>query len=335
MRPEEEVHGFTGEAGLREQRLATPPLFDALKDASRILFAGAGGGFDFYSALPLYFAFRNLGKEVFLANASFSDLSSFKAEAICEGCLAIRSDSETSTIYHPELSLARWFREQGEEVTIYAFEAQLGTRELGACYRALVERHEVDAVVLVDGGTDILMGGDEASLGTPSTDISSLVAVAALELDNLYLSCLGFGVDAFHGLCHYQFLENVAALSQAGGFLGVQSLQSGMPEVELYKAAIDFANKDMSFHPSIVCNSIKSAIEGHYGDYHATARTKNSELWINPLMTFYWNFELRAVFERCLYKDQILATDSLEETQSEIYKFRQGIEKRRAKDIPL
>lgn len=38
--------------------LLTNPLFDSLKDAQSILLAGAGGGFDIYSGLPLYFALR-------------------------------------------------------------------------------------------------------------------------------------------------------------------------------------------------------------------------------------------------------------------------------------
>ncbi|MFF7988525.1 hypothetical protein ACFZDG_01885 [Kitasatospora xanthocidica] len=37
------------------------------------------------------------------------------------------------------------------------------------------------AVLLVDGGTDILMRGDEAGLGTPEEDMASLAAVAGLR----------------------------------------------------------------------------------------------------------------------------------------------------------
>ncbi|MDF1663518.1 MAG: hypothetical protein P1V97_17235 [Planctomycetota bacterium] len=48
------------------------PLFGALGDSKRILLAGAGGGFDLYSALPLFFALKDLGRSVFLANSSFS-----------------------------------------------------------------------------------------------------------------------------------------------------------------------------------------------------------------------------------------------------------------------
>jgi hypothetical protein len=52
----------------------TTPLLDQLQRAERVLIAGAGGGFDVFSGLPLFFALRDAGKAVFLANLSFSFL---------------------------------------------------------------------------------------------------------------------------------------------------------------------------------------------------------------------------------------------------------------------
>jgi hypothetical protein len=49
---------------------------------------------------------------------------------------------------------------------VYAF-PRVGPRSLTPAYLALTEHLDLDAIVLVDGGTDILMRGDEAGLGTP------------------------------------------------------------------------------------------------------------------------------------------------------------------------
>jgi len=51
--------------------LARPPLFETLEPATRVLIAGAGGGFDVYAGLPLAIALRDAGVEVYLANLSF------------------------------------------------------------------------------------------------------------------------------------------------------------------------------------------------------------------------------------------------------------------------
>jgi hypothetical protein len=55
--------------------LASIPLFERVASAERVLIAGAGGGFDVFAGLPLYFALRAAGKQVHLANLSFTPLS--------------------------------------------------------------------------------------------------------------------------------------------------------------------------------------------------------------------------------------------------------------------
>jgi hypothetical protein len=50
-----------------------PALFTRLRPASRVLVAGAGGGFDVYAGLPLALALHAAGKQVHLANLSFTD----------------------------------------------------------------------------------------------------------------------------------------------------------------------------------------------------------------------------------------------------------------------
>jgi len=49
-------------------------FFKNIKSSKRVLIAGVGGGFDIASGIPLYRHLRDLGKEVVLANFSFTDL---------------------------------------------------------------------------------------------------------------------------------------------------------------------------------------------------------------------------------------------------------------------
>jgi hypothetical protein len=86
---------------------------------------------------------------------------------------------------------------EDEEVPVYCFD-NTGFRPLREGYRAVVNQLQVDTVVLVNGGTDSLMRGDEAGLGTPEVDACSIAAVDELELPRKYQVCLGFGADAFH-----------------------------------------------------------------------------------------------------------------------------------------
>jgi hypothetical protein len=97
---------------------------------------------------------------------------------------------------------------------------KVGVQPLRAAYRHLVESLDIDALVLVDGGTDILLRSDETGLGTPVEDITSLAAAAGIDIAVKLVTCLGFGIDAYHGVNHVQVLENIAALDRDGGYFG-------------------------------------------------------------------------------------------------------------------
>jgi hypothetical protein len=309
------------------------PFLAELEKAETVLLAGAGGGFDIFSGLPLYFGLRAAGKTAHLANLSFSDLEAVSGQRLTPAAIEITADSWGVAGYFPELHLCRWVRRQGDEVPIYCLD-RTGFAPLLEGYRAILEKVRPDAVVLIDGGTDSLMRGDEQGLGTPEEDICSIAAVNELDVAGKYLVCLGFGVDAFHGVCHAHALEAVAELTQQGAFLGALSLTRQMPEVQRYEEAVEAVHEVMPDYPSIVCSSILSALEGRYGDCHRTVRTCESTLWINPLMTIYWCFRLGAVARRILYLDVIKRTQTYWDLMEAIDAFRRRTEVRDREAIP-
>src|SRR5438128_1294473 len=100
------------------------PFFAALDDARRVLVAGARGGFDVFCGLPLYFALRDAGRQVFLANLSFAPLHRVGGCRLAPALVAVTADSlgAAAISYFPEGHLTRWFRSRGEEVPVYCFE---------------------------------------------------------------------------------------------------------------------------------------------------------------------------------------------------------------------
>jgi hypothetical protein len=181
-------------------------------------------------------------------------------------------------------------------------------------------------VILVDGGTDSLMRGDESGLGTPVEDISSIAAVDALAgVDQKIHVCLGFGIDHFHEVSHVDVLEAVSELIRAGAYLGAFSLTREMSEAARFREATQYVLDRTPSRASIVCTSILSALEGAFGNHHATERTGDSELFINPLMAIYWTFRLDAVARRILYLDRIRHIDSFVSAEMTIHRFRSGL----------
>jgi hypothetical protein len=123
-------------------------------------------------------------------------------------------------------------------------------------------------------------------------------------------------------------------LASSGDFLGVAAVLANMPEGAEYLSAVDDANR-RTVHPSIVANSIASAVEGQYGDHHRTHRTAGSRLWINPLMPIYWAFELKAIARRNMYIDRLQETNTMVDVAVTIAAFRGEQEHRQWEDIPV
>lgn len=318
----------------RSFSLATPPLFAALAPARNVLIAGAGGGFDVYAGLPLALALWQAGVRVHLANLSFSELELVDRDSwVAEHVVAVSPGSTSPDWYFPEGALARWLASQDLPSTVYAF-PPLGVQPLRAAYRYLLDHLEIDAIVLVDGGTDILLRGDENGLGTPVEDITSLAAVTALDPPVKLVTCLGFGIDAYHGVNHVQVLENIAALDRDGGYLGALSIPGTSREAELYRDAVAHAQAATPQRPSIVNGQIAAATSGAFGDVQFTRRTSGSTLFVNPLMAVYFTVDLDKLAARCLYLDRIEPTYGRRQVISRIDAFRKEIPTRIPRAFP-
>lgn len=281
-----------------------PALLDRLGPCQRILLVGAGGGYDVYCGLPLFHWLKARGKTPFLASLSFRG-----------GALeAVRGPGT-----QPEECLSEFLQE-----TVYRFGAG-GTQEILTHYKQLVRDLDLDALVLVDGGTDSLLRGDEPGLGSPGEDVASLAAAHQLALPVRLLACLGFGLDAHHHVCHAYVLEAAADLTASGDFLGAFSLLPSMPELQFMGEAVDFVTRQPGTRPSIIAGSVVAAARGQFGNIHVSPRTAGSLLLINPLMAMYWGFEVDGLARRCLYLDQIKNTRSRGEITRAIHQFRSTI----------
>ncbi len=179
-----------------------------------------------------------------------------------------------------------------------------------------------------------MVGGDEAGLGTPAEEMTSLAPVRGTKVPTRLITCPGFGIDAYQGVFHAHFLENVAELERAGGYLGAHPLHLGMPDVARFRSAVEYVHARMPERQSILNGSILSALEGMFGNYHRTVRTRTSQLFINPLMWLYWHFDLESLAARSLYLEQLEATESMFQVNAIIEAFRHGVKARPKVIIP-
>jgi hypothetical protein len=245
---------------------------------------------------------------------------------------AVTPDVARHVSYFPELALAHWLAQRELPSTVYALR-RTGVQPQRAAYRTLVSSLGVDAIGLVDGGTDILLRGDESRLGTPVEDIGSLAAVAGLDVPIKLVTCLGFGIDAYHGVNHVQVLENLAALDRDGGYLGALSIPSGSREAALYRDAVAAAQAATPQRPSIVNAQIAAALSGESGDAGFT-RLTGPTLFVNPLMAIYFTVDLMTLAARCLYLDRLEDTLTVRQIEAQVEQFHSGVDRRIPRIFP-
>jgi hypothetical protein len=152
--------------------------------------------------------------------------------------------------------------------------------------------------------------------------MTSLAAVARLDLPVKLVCCLGFGIDAYHGVNHTQVLENIAALDRDGAYLGALSIPRDSREATLYRDAVAHAQAATPLRPSIVNGQIAAATRGEFGDVQFTRRTTGSALFVNPLMAIYFTVDLDGLARRSLYLDRIDNTYGMRQVAGRIEEFR-------------
>lgn len=308
------------------------PFLRQMADARSVLIAGAGGGFDIVSGIPLYLYLRGLGKQVALANLSFTALPFTDSEEICPGTYRV-TEKSADVPYFPEKTILEWLGSRGENPAMYGFSKKLGVLPLSRGYAEIIDRHNVDTLILVDGGTDSLMFGDESKVGTIVEDACSIIAVAKLPLKNSFLAAIGFGVE--HEFDHHACLENISELNKEGQYLGALSLTRDMEEGQCYLELVDYLNDRMRLHESIVTNSIASALRGEFGDFHSTRRTKGSIQFISPFMSLFWFFRLHGIFQKIQFASAVENTQTMDEVAKAVQQYRLISGRRAYQEIPL
>ena len=308
------------------------PIETALSGARTVLLAGCGGGYDVLGAVPLYSELVERGCDVHLASLSFTYLNGLDGAVqspLIPNLYEVPASSASTTEYCPEAWLARFLGDRaGRRRSVWAFD-KTGVRPLTAAYRHLVEKLGIDTLVLIDGGIDALLRGDETLIGTPAEDLSSLAAVRQLDLPRKVLACVGLGAEIRDGIAHEQVFARIAELTRAGAFLGSASIMPGTKAGALYMEAVEyvFANQ-RGLRNSHVHKVVLAAMRGEYG-------SDGPHIWLSPLLNVCWFFALDAVADTHLFLRKLATTQSVWDMTAIIEAVRHEIDVKKKSVIPI
>jgi hypothetical protein len=308
------------------------PVETALGEARRVLLAGCGGGYDVLGAVPLMSDLIDAGHEVALANLSFAYLNALEgAVQIAEApnLYEVGAAAATADAYCPEAWLARWMAERlGQDQPIWAFDKS-GVQPLHRAYRYIERRWRPDAVILVDGGVDAMLRGDESSIGTPAEDLTSIAAVRPLDAPVKILVCFALGAEMRDGICHEQVFARMGELLAAEAYLGSAALLPQTRAGERYLDAVEyvFANQEGQ-RTSHVNKVVSEALRGQTG-------TRGPHIWISPLLSHFWFFSLEGIASTHLFISELWETETVWDVSNRIAELRRDLDIHDRTRIPI
>jgi hypothetical protein len=311
---------------------------EKLEHCHNVLIAGIGGGYDVLGAIPLAIELHKRCIQVTISSLNTSGATDFE----CCG-----PDTETLPEKHVyewlelrNIEPGNWFH--GYDVPLYVI-PKTGPVNMAKMYRKIQEDQKIDGVILVDGGVDSLMRGDEEGCGTIFEDSMSMSAIQqAFPGIPRILACVGLGAETEEGVDHARVLSYIAEFNRERAFLGSCSMIQD-EDFDLYESACRYAwanGRKSHIHTRVI-----SAVYGAFGDRSVTggwedlqegmdarvlAPEKESE-FITPLMSMYWFFEFEPVAAKNLllphFKNASTTTDALmvyRQIMPELLKNRKG-----------
>lgn len=320
--------------------LLLPTFLRQLADPSikTVLLCGCGGGFDFVHSLTIYPELRRLGKTVVIGSYSFGDPNKITGAADIfneTGVIAKRATaaSTPAKYYGPEVHVCSFLDLRYPASAphfVYAYYARSFTVPLlTKLYQQIVDTHTIDAIVLVDGGSDSIMAGDEEGLGDPIEDAVSVTAVDSLKrLKARVLISIGLGTDRFNHVSDAASLRAIAELTRMGGFLGAVSLEPAGAGSSLYRDCLEHIYQRQGFR-SVLAGTIASAIEGCFGREEVPPvlqeRVCPGELFLWPLMAALWAFDIETVARRSLISNWIRDCQAVSDCEAALHAGRRAL----------
>lgn len=249
---------------------ATAALF---RDCDAVIVAGCGGGYDAFGGVPLVSALHAMGKRTLLANLSLTDARTLNAATGCSplpGCtraFVVQPDfARAAGPYFAEAELANAV---GQPVLALRCSGALRAAHVADAYRcaaATVLQARNPGLCLVDGGCDVLLTGEEAGgLGTPTEDMTHLLAAVTLGWPATFVGAVGWNVDVGHGVDEAALRARVEGLRESSAVVRAtwHAWHAADPNVAAYLAVLDSPYVTPS--NTIVQSLVAAAVRGCRG----------------------------------------------------------------------
>lgn len=214
-----------------------------LSTANNVLLLGLGNN-DILSGLPIYYNLIKEGKKVHLANITNTELRSLN-EHTDPIILDTNVLGVTSTIKFPSSNfvegyLSQFFKASLNQDVIVWMLNKMSVQETKVALTRLMTHLNIDCIMLIDGGVDSMMQGNEGREALTNKFVTTTTTLAAVQqIEELQGKV--FSVCVNNTTIESSFInDNLSNLALQGGFLGGCFIMNFMVSYKFMKGAYQY-----------------------------------------------------------------------------------------------
>ena len=192
---------------------------------------------------------------------------------------------------------------------IYLVTGEYGVEGLYKGIKEIYEYVNVDYIIGLDVGGDILAVGYEDELWSPLADQMTLAALFRLELDGIKTMIAISSPGSDGELNREYILERIMKILSRKGFYGI--LGYGVDDLNNISKILDHIYTEAS-------EAVKHALQGFRGEYSIREGTRKIFIdWISTLVFF---LDTKIVYSESIMAKEIINTSSIEEANKILLK---------------
>jgi len=293
--------------------LAKISLERLAKNAERALVLGIGGGGDVLGTFPTGRYLELLGVEVILGGVGWERIvydpkpgprsleEVIDVERISETTGLANSDTRTN--YGVVFQCSNMARFLGKKTLLV--DITKGVRGVVRGLRETVRHMDIDFIIGVDVGGDVLAQGGEAGLRSPLADAMMLAALHQVDVPTITAV---FAPSCDGELTTEEILERISRISERGGYLGARGLT--YEDVEAMNEALKYVKTEASMLPLLAWRGKRGIIEIRGGE-------RKVNLSILSTLTFYLDTDV--VYSLGSLAKKVADTESLDEANEKLH----------------
>lgn len=263
------------------------PIYSAVENHDNILVIGVGGGFDIYCGLPIVKFLMANGHNVTLANYSFTNFDNVMngTDSVFITPSLVKNGPTTNGLtYDPEGYLVEGSQKlYHQDLVVYSLKRE-GAVPVLESLKWIMEEHDIQCIISVDGGIDSIFHGDEEGCGTILEDSITMSALSLIPVPK-YHCCIGMTTEIEERVCNFSAMELISEYIRKNGFLGASFLGKDMEEFKYMKALCEYCWAKPGHKKSHISSRIIPSVEGGF----------TVDLSNNFLMSLYLFFDFDSV----------------------------------------